>query len=342
MANENSNVKDNRFWRFLTRGYWTGKRIRKKKKEMEEKKNEQKNLILAYRDQINEAYDHALFVHANNPPEPIRKYRENLDAEFARLLINVEEMETDEDYEYVSDRAVELLNDKAFIYPEKELEAEARAKYEEILSWKVQPEQREPVKHSLGVIVDSRASEGDKRAHLLKIYESYDELDEYVDWIYKNTLKTGLLLLAAIVFGLALSIAFFMLAKSMVLGILMAGVSGAAMSILMRLPPRPTQPGAIRVFYTKALSRFATGILATIVGFGLLAVNIVSININLGDGAKNVGDFLRNWDLTKATVFEVLTIISIGIILGFTERLFSRLAGSLLSEKASAKAETDA
>jgi hypothetical protein len=342
MSNEKEYRKDGGLWRFFTKGYWTEKKTGKKKKEMEEKKNEQKNLVLAYQDQVNEAYGHTLFVHDDNPPQPIRKYKETLDAEFNKLLKGVEDMETDEDFEYVRDRAIELLNNKAFLYPEKELEAEARAKYEEILSWRVQPEQREPIKHSLGVIGDSKASEGEKRAHLLKVYESYDELDEYVDWMYENMVKTGALLLSAIILGLGLSLVFLTIAKWMIPGVLMAGASGAAMSILMRLPPSPIQPGAIRMFYVKALSRFATGILATVIGYSFLAANILTINANLGDNIQSVSDLLKNWDWSKATVFNVFLLISICVILGFTERLFSRLAGSIFPEKEPAKKEPGA
>jgi hypothetical protein len=335
MTSETESGKSGSFWQIFTRGYWKNKKKEKKDKKLAADKSEMRKFVLSYRDTVNEAYDHALFAHAGNPPQQIREYKKTLDADFESLLKRIDNMQTNDDYEYVDDRGVELLNNRAFLYPENELEAEARAKYEEILSWGVSPEQREPIEHSISMIKDCKSAEGEKRAHLLKVYESYDELDDYVDWINKKLLVTGILLLSAAIGGLALSLIFLALIRWIIPGMVMAGASGAALSILLRLPPHP-QYGAIRTFGVKALSRFATGILATVVGYSFLAANIITFNVNLGENAKSVNDLLNNWDWNKATVWNIFLIISIGIILGSTERLFSRLAGSLLPEKKSA------
>lgn len=306
---------------------------KKKEKKKDDEKNELKNIVQSYQNTVQEAYDHARFTYQDVLPKPIADYKGIIDKDFEKLLERVDGQETKEDYDYIDEHALELLNNRAFLYPENELDAEATAKREEVLSWNVTREQVAPIEHSLSVIKNEKTPEAEKRAHLLKVYEDYDYLEDYVDWINRNSLIAGILLASTTIVGLALSFLFLTFFKQMFLGILMAGVSGATLSILMKLPQRPTQYGKIKMFVLKALSRFATGVLATVVGYGFLAANVLTINFNLANNTRSVSDLLKDWDWSKSTISDVLLLISIGVILGFTERFFTRIASSFLPEK---------
>lgn len=313
--------------------WWEKRKEKKKEKKKDDQKNELRNIAQSYKNTVEEAYDHAKFAYRGDPPNPIKDYKEIIDKEFEELKKSIDKLETQEDFDYIDEHALELLNDRAFIYPENELEAEATAKREEVLSWKVTGEQVAPIERSLNVIKNEKTPESEKRAHLLKIYEDYDELDDYVDWINAKSLNAGILLVSVTIIGLGLSFLFLTLFHQMLLGILAAGVSGATLSILMKLPARPTQYGKIKMFVMKALARFATGVLATVVGYGFLAANVLTFNFNLANNTRSVSDLLKDWDWNKATISDVLLLVSIGVILGFTERFFTRIAGSFLPEK---------
>jgi len=295
--------------------------------------SEERNMVLSYRNTVNEAYDHALFVYKGNPPKPIVEYKKKLDQDFEDLLGRVEDMKSLEDYEHIDERALELLNNRAFLYPDKELGAEVQAKYEEVLSWGVSAEQSASIKRALDLIRDRKTSDARKRAYLLKVYEDYDALDDYVDWINPRLYKTGIFLLATTILGLAGSILLMTVFGQLIPAIIVAGASGAALSILTKLPPQPTKYGDWHKFLLKGLSRFGTGLLASLVGYGLFAANIVNLNIGLGSDAKSLSDVLKNAADGQAGALNTMIVVSIGIVFGFTERLISRIGSTFVPEK---------
>lgn len=225
------------------------------------------------------------------------------DEEFKQLLQEVNQAISG--FDKFSERANKIAQHRAYVIPASELYIESRSLLDEMKEWGIPSE----LLGSLEGLISDKTIQNNKemqaRHTLYRIIDAYDYWDRYIDW-YHNTLNR----VNSILFLLMASILLRAYnTEENYFSFLMAGLSGALASIILKSPPLSAY-GHFISFYGNFFVRIASGFIASAVCFGLLASKIV----NIGNLASYTEDYL-SIDYTGKVI-----LISIGILTGFSER----------------------
>jgi hypothetical protein len=119
---------------------------------------------------------------------------------------------------------------------------------------------------------------------LEQIFDEYDYWEHYTEWYVQRLLPPITLVLVALFLeGLGWALYYGMWKRELVPGFLLAGASGAALSILLKQSAMVVYGQLIKSWLGMA-ARFAMGLVATMLGFGLLGWGLVGIGF--GGGAS--------------------------------------------------------
>jgi hypothetical protein len=114
-------------------------------------------------------------------------------------------------------------------------------------------------------------------AALEQLFDEYDYWEHYTEWYVRRVLPPITLVLVALFLeGLGWALYFGMWRRQLVPGFLLAGSSGAALSILLKQSAMVVYGQLVKSWLGMA-ARFAMGLVATTVGFGLLGWGVVGV-----------------------------------------------------------------
>jgi len=188
------------------------------------------------------------------------------------------------DRQRIARRATDLARLRVYVLPVEDLAIEGRDAYAELGEWQVPAVVLANLQQTLTrdlsgtYSADAQVREEEMRrarAGLLKILETYDYWDRYTDWFFA-TLRYALgVLLGVFVLSLAGAVGL-LFTGHVASGFILAGLSGAAVSIMLKLPPLSVF-GEFASFAVKMVGRGAAGMAAAAIGLGALAVGLVNI-----------------------------------------------------------------
>jgi hypothetical protein len=121
-----------------------------------------------------------------------------------------------------------------------------------------------------------------------------------------------------------------------VAGFLLGGVAGAAVSIISRLPPFDTL-ASTQVLLKGLVARFAVGLTACVVGLGLLASGIVTLPLGGAPLPEVIAACTGRSADAGCTTPSLLALLSVAILLGFSERALITFEKAVLGEDPAAK-----
>ncbi|HEX9185750.1 MAG TPA: hypothetical protein VGB87_01675, partial [Vicinamibacteria bacterium] len=165
---------------------------------------------------------------------------------------------------------------------------------------------------------------GAARAALYDMYSELDYWDGYVDW-WNDQLKLAARVGAPLTLVTLLAALLCLRSGLVVPGIVGAGATGAGLSVLLRLP-RLAVYGKLSDFWIRATGRYLSGTLAAVFGIGLLQTGLVVVPLpNGGDVTKVVAECAG-----ACGVASQLLLFAIALALGFSERVITSFAESLV------------
>jgi hypothetical protein len=219
---------------------------------------------------------------AANAPVPgdliasVRKRFEALEQELEALEEQAMVKEGDGRLLALIDRAEELERLRAYVVPKEEISIEGMSRMSDMSSWAVPP----AVLDQLGreVVPQLRSMNLlEARGALRSLYEVYDYWDWWVEDHARSMRLASRAMLAFLVVFVTLSV-FLLHHGHIYSGIFCAGTSGAILSVLAKLPPVLSY-GAANAYYHRITSRVAVGIAASMIGMGLLASDLISLQM---------------------------------------------------------------
>jgi len=230
---------------------------------------------------------------------------------------------TDEDVlETLCDRAEELERLRAYVLPDHEILLQARTCLADMRDWGVPRATLRSIEADLLPVMRRKDDVQMKRAALHKLFDFYDwwesQVTSYDDWIGARSTWLSIVLalgLGAAITGLVLGIGL--------LSFLAGGLAGSLASVLSRLPSMLGW-GLWAGLPARMYSRIGLGIAGTIAGGGLMATGIFTVG-------KEAAQFSQIISTSyQASTSDGLYLVAVGILLGFSERLLSGLAGALV------------
>jgi hypothetical protein len=270
--------------------------------------------------------------------------------EFEKLLAKVSVDNDDEINEILEDSAEELERLRAYIIPPNEILADGQTKLADMYEWGVPSTVLDKLTEETVPMLKG-TNEARARAALRTIYENYDYWDDYVEdhaiWMrFAGAIMLGIMLAS-------LTGAVMLVHVGHVYsGAFCGGLAGALLSVVAKLPP-VLGYGATNAYVARIMSRVGVGVAASMIGIGLLASDIITINVPV-DGQKTMS-FADMLDGKDRRVYEpsdkgqtvvqtggppayfgpysrrsVLLILAVAMLFGFSERALSTFEDKIL------------
>lgn len=231
---------------------------------------------------------------------------DNLEEEFLAAT-------TDEARKNIVERAEEVEQSRAYIQPESELVVEANTLAADMTDWGVPEPMLQSIERDLLSIIKLPADKtrlAEKRSALNKLYQCYDAWSDHVTtyerWATRTAWVLGCLLVAGAV-GCIIAIA----EKKPLHAFTVAGFTGALLSVLGKFPPMLGW-GQWASYTPRMLGRITTGIVTTLAGGALLALDVIRI------GEKRFVDLFAEKPAPETRY--MLLLVGLGIVFGFSER----------------------
>jgi hypothetical protein len=257
-------------------------------------------------------------------------FTERIDAQFEALEKQIQATTDENILENLCDRAEELERLRAYVLPEQEILLQAQTCLIDMRDWGVPRLTLRSIETDLVVPMHKKDEVPTKRAALHKLFDFYDfwesQVTSYDDWIEERSKRFGVLLALA----LGGSIVGVVLGSGLA-AFLAGGLAGSLVSVLSRLPPMLGW-GGWAALPVRMYSRIGLGIGGTIAGGGLMAAGLITIGKTPAEFADIISTSHR------ATTSEGLYMVAIGILLGFSERLLSSMAGAFVRSSVSQEA----
>jgi hypothetical protein len=245
-----------------------------------------------------------------------------IEAQFETLEQQIRATTDEEIIGNLCDRAEELERLRAYVLPEHEILLQAQTCLIDMRDWGVPRPTLRYIETDLVLPMHKKDDVPTKRAALHKLFDCYDFWEaqgtEYDAWIAVRC-KVLTVLLALALGGSILGVVL----GSGLAAFLVGGLAGSLVSVLSRLPPMLGW-GGWAALPARMYSRIGLGIGGTIAGGGLMAAGLLTIGKTAEEFATIISTSHR------ATTSEGLYMVGIGILLGFSERLLSSMAGAFV------------
>jgi hypothetical protein len=266
---------------------------------------------------------------------------ETPDAEFLKNvykhLAEIEQKannETDrEELENLSGDAEQQGQLRAYICARGEIFLEGSMSIDRMEEWKVP---RAVITNLRSLVVKhlqtANTKTEDARSALRAIFQEYDSWANYTD-DYEDELKKFTRGLSVATFvTLVISIAIVVWWPSFVaFAVLFAGAAGSCVSIMSKMPVLEVSPtGELEAYERRILTRIAVGVVASVIGSGMLGWGLLPISIQ-GKTFAGILDACTSSPANPCTVVSALILVGVPMLLGFSERALTSFEGQILS-----------
>jgi hypothetical protein len=249
-------------------------------------------------------------------------FSDRIEAQFQELEKQIRATSEQDILDNLCDRAEELERLRAYVLPEQEILLQAHTSLIDMRDWGVPPQILRSIETDLIVPMHQKNGLPTKRAALHKLFDFYDsweyQVTSYDSWIVVRTRRLTVFLAFAVVasiVGVALG--------SGLAAFIAGGLTGSIVSVLSRVPPMLGW-GGWSALPARMYSRIGLGMAGTIAGGGLMAAGLVTIGKTPAEFTETIST------LHQTSTGEGLYLVAIGILLGFSERLLSGLAGAFV------------
>jgi hypothetical protein len=253
--------------------------------------------VRSYRASFDEVVHRAVASGVSHPKklvEDVRKTFDELEAEAVAAETSVD----------VTDRAEELERLRAYVIPRQEIVIEGRSRIADMIEWAVP----NVVMDKLTLEVIPALQDPDERVArgaLFALYRTYDYWDWYVERHADSMRLAGRVLLTLMLICLTLGV-FMLYYGHIYSGVFCSGAAGALLSVVAKLPP-VLGFGANNTYVTRITSRVGVGIAASLIGMGLLASDVISIQL---PGDISVAEMLNGRDLANEDEDDVVANVA--------------------------------
>ncbi|HUQ08028.1 MAG TPA: hypothetical protein VM261_36280 [Kofleriaceae bacterium] len=270
-------------------------------------------------------------------------------SDFETLLAKVSADNDAEVNQILEDSAEELERLRAYIIPTNEILADGQTKLADMYEWGVPSTVLDKLTEETVPMLKG-TNNARARAALRTVYENYDYWDDYVEEHAIWMRFAGGLMLALMLVSLTGAVMLVHVGH-VYSGAFCGGVAGALLSVVAKLPP-VLGYGATNAYVARIMSRVGVGVAASMIGIGLLASDIITIHVPVGDDRSiTFADMLDGKDRKKAkpapaaapappanddvptgpyTRRSVLLILAVAMLFGFSERALSTFEDRVL------------
>jgi hypothetical protein len=177
--------------------------------------------------------------------------------------------------------------------------------------------------HSARGALYSIYAEADAWKDFIDDYE--DTMDTYMRWLFG--ISVGMLLLAIAALYFAPKFPFLVFSA-----LLLAGATGSCISVMAKMPALDASlSGELDAYRRRVLTRIGVGITASIIGCGLLGWGVLPISIQ----TQTFSDALNVCSAPSspcAAIIKALIVITVPMLLGFSERALASFENRILGE----------
>ena len=198
-------------------------------------------------------------------------------------------------FEDLAAQAQSLARLRAYILPAAETVAESQQVLASLTEWRVPSATLAEVERAVHVILTSAHESQSKlavaRAELGRLLHVQDQWRSYINWYFRQLGGAVALLLPLTILGI-IGAVLLGRAGHLTAAFLLAGASGTATSILLKLPPLAVA-GETAWFWTRAGSRFAGGLCATAIAYGLLGSGLLGLSLSVGERSMSPAQLMQ-------------------------------------------------
>lgn len=198
-------------------------------------------------------------------------------------------------FEDLAAQAQSLARLRAYILPAAETVAESQQVLASLTEWRVPTATLAEVERAVHVILTSAHESQSKlavaRAELGRLLHVQDQWRSYINWYFRQLSGAVALLLPLTILGI-IGAVLLGRAGHLTAAFLLAGASGTATSILLKLPPLAVA-GETAWFWTRAGSRFAGGLCATAIAYGLLGSGLLGLSLSVGERSMSPAQLMQ-------------------------------------------------
>lgn len=270
-------------------------------------------------------------------------------AEFTSIEVEVADTPAEE-LETLEDKADRLARLRAYVYPPEEIVFEGRSALADLSQWGVP----QPILAALSNDTGRYLADTDQkvaRGALRSLFGAYDYWAWYVDWYAEFMERVAWYLLGCEALALFVTLNR-LVAGDVILGFVFAGVCGAIVSVISKMPPLIADAES-NAYVRRIVMRVGTGVAAAVIGGGFIASGIVTVSLpgSSGTMASLLEQCGRDVSVTEAvmardargsadgSIFErvlktlfsyrpappcrttaFLLVLAVGLVLGFSER----------------------
>lgn len=259
------------------------------------------------------------------------KHAEKALADFAGLAARAAAASTDAELEWIKEQAEAVQRQRAYVLPDDALYEEGLFLIEELEEWNLPESVIQRLKDRLQRLANFSAKSHQRRQLLTEIEEDADywnfETERHETFLRRSVNA----LVPTCVVCLALSLVCFLSLRQAVAGFIVAGVGGAALSIVLKLPPLQVY-GETVGRWQRIAARLAAGAVASAVGLGLLASGMVNVGIpSRESGFVSAAAMLAECQSRGCPAASATLLLSLGIIFGFSERAITSFERVIMS-----------
>jgi hypothetical protein len=221
---------------------------------------------------------------------------------------------------------------RAYVCPPDEIEDEGRLIIDAMDEWNVPTTVLEKLRSSLlPKLKDARERLPIARSALRAIFEEHDSWSRYTTHYETRMRFFSRILAVAIIAFVAFAILCFHLPQFVIIGLFCSGAAGSCVSVISKMPLlRVALSGELESYERKILSRVSVGIIASMIGSGLLGSGFITFSI----GNQTFADVVTSCSTYSAscTPLKMLVLLAVPMIFGFSERALTSFEKQFLGE----------
>lgn len=232
------------------------------------------------------------------------------------------------DVEGISDSAQVLARMRAYLWPVDEAKQEGKGLLSVMEQWGVP---RIVLKELQAAVEKMRdCPEPRMRALLYQLYADHDYWSSNIDSLFDQRKIAARVAASMTVAGAALAYLLF-LYTHVLWGFIAAASAGSALSIMRRPPPVDVY-SRVADFEARAIRRFISGVMGSLLALGLVHAGVVVIPLPRGIDVTHVFDAcVQGCGWAQSTV-----LFAFGLTLGFSERLLTSVGDALIPSRSKA------
>lgn len=218
-------------------------------------------------------------------------------------------------------RACDLAALRAFVAVPPGLEIQGNGAISEMMEWAVPSTTIQRLsEHAVNLRSNNLAV---SRMTLWTLYKEEDVWSDYVDWYYHFMSRLGAGLLICTLGVLVTALVAFR-HNQVLAALIFGGMSGALLSVLMRLPT-VVGHGDFWSYLYRILIRVGTGTTASVMGLGFFTSGLINLSTGGTKTPKTIAELILECGdpspaIPECPISSSLILLALAMLLGFTER----------------------